>query len=77
MKIHQQNAYSVLNMIIHKESHSCECGFIQTSFCIEYIAYYHYSLILWYFVAKSNIFSFQIKLLATFDHMRDRKNAWE
>ena len=24
VKIHQQNAYSVLNTIIHKESHSCE-----------------------------------------------------
>ena len=24
MKIHQQNACSVLNMIIQKESHSCE-----------------------------------------------------
>ena len=50
----------------------------QKSFCIECIEYFHYSLILRYFVAKSNIiFSFQIKLLATFDHIRDRKNAWE
>ena len=38
-EMHQQNGYSVLNTIIHKESHSCEkCGFIlifskNRSFC--------------------------------------------
>ena len=65
-----------------KESHSCEkmqfYTYFPQKYVIESIARYHYSLILWYFEAKSNIiFSFHIKLLATFDHMRDRKNSWE
>ena len=32
VKIHQQNAYSALNMIIHIESHSCEKMCFYTSF---------------------------------------------
>ena len=102
LKIHQQNTYSILNLIIHKEIHLCEkIRFPKNrSFCqsypqiftlmelwwqlarrvfkdfIECTAYYHYSLILWYFLAKPNIFFFfQIKSLATTEHMRDRKNA--